>query len=87
MNQRANTAIYYVIGIDHAGQQGLMMVLPDGFVQVMDSVQTLDTGRRAQYDVDEIHEEQKEREMRNKVKNTCGFGIPVTPMPHGVPWQ
>ena len=56
------------------------MALPDGFAQVMDSVQTLDTGRRAQYDVDEIHEEQKEREMRNKVKNTCGVGVSSAPM-------
>lgn len=36
-------------------------------LQVMDSVQTLDTGRRSAYDPDEIDEEQKERDVRNKV--------------------
>jgi hypothetical protein len=33
----------------------------------MDSVQTLDAGRRSAYDPDEIDEEQKERDVRNKV--------------------
>ncbi len=33
----------------------------------MDSVQTLDGGRRSTYDPDEIEEEQKERDIRNKV--------------------
>ena len=39
-----------------------------GVVQVMDSVQTLDGGRRSTYDPDEIEEEQKERDIRNKVR-------------------
>ena len=33
----------------------------------MDSVQTLDAGRRSMYDPDEIEEEQRERDQRNKV--------------------
>lgn len=37
------------------------------FAEVMDSVQTLDAGRRSMYDPDEIEEEQREREQRNKV--------------------
>jgi nucleosome binding factor SPN SPT16 subunit len=37
-------------------------------LQVMDSVQTLDAGRRSAYDPDEIDEEQKERDVRNKVQ-------------------
>jgi hypothetical protein len=40
-------------------------------LQVMDSVQTLDAGRRSAYDPDEIDEEQKERDVRNKVPS-CG---------------
>jgi len=37
------------------------------YAEVMDSVQTLDAGRRSMYDPDEIEEEQREREQRNKV--------------------
>eukprot|EP00891_Asterochloris_glomerata_P001119 jgi/Astpho2/1119/Aster-07668 len=37
------------------------------FTEVMDSVQTLDGGRRSMYDPDEIEEEQREREQRNKI--------------------
>lgn len=37
------------------------------FTEVMDSVQTLDAGRRSMYDPDEIEEEQRERDQRNKV--------------------
>jgi nucleosome binding factor SPN SPT16 subunit len=33
----------------------------------MDVVQTLDGGRRNMYDPDEIEEEQRERERRNKI--------------------
>jgi nucleosome binding factor SPN SPT16 subunit len=36
-------------------------------VQVVDLVQTLDGGRRNMYDPDEIEEEQREREKRNKI--------------------
>lgn len=45
-----------------------------GVAQVMDSVQTLDGGRRSNYDPDEIEEEQKERDIRNKVSlfDACG---------------
>jgi len=35
--------------------------------QVVDLVQTLDGGRRNMYDPDEIEEEQREREKRNKI--------------------
>lgn len=37
------------------------------YAEVMDSVQTLDAGRRSMYDPDEIEEEQREREQRNKI--------------------
>ncbi|KAK9824573.1 hypothetical protein WJX72_011424 [[Myrmecia] bisecta] len=37
------------------------------YTEVMDSVQTLDVGRRSAYDPDEIEEEQRERELRNKI--------------------
>lgn len=37
------------------------------YAEVMDSVQTLDAGRRSMYDPDEIEEEQRERDQRNKV--------------------
>lgn len=37
------------------------------FAQVMDTIQTLDAGRRSMYDPDEIEEEQRERERRNQV--------------------
>ena len=40
-------------------------------MQVMDSVQTVDAGRRSMYDPDEIEEEQRERELRNKVRSAC----------------
>jgi len=35
--------------------------------QVTDTVQTVDAGRRSMYDPDELEEEQREREIRNKV--------------------
>ena len=37
------------------------------YAEVMDSVQTLDAGRRSMYDPDELEEEQRERELRSKV--------------------
>lgn len=37
------------------------------YTEVMDSVQTLDAGRRSMYDPDEIEEEQRERERRNQI--------------------
>lgn len=37
------------------------------YSQVIDTVQTLDGGRRSMYDPDEIEEEQRERERRNQV--------------------
>lgn len=37
------------------------------YTEVMESVQTLDTGRRSAYDPDELEEEQRERDMRSKV--------------------
>jgi len=44
------------------------------YTEVMDSVQTLDTGRRSAYDPDELDEEQREREQRNKARS---FGCHV----------
>lgn len=37
------------------------------YAQVMDTIQTLDAGRRSMYDPDEIEEEQRERERRNQI--------------------
>jgi nucleosome binding factor SPN SPT16 subunit len=37
------------------------------FAEVMDAVQNLDGGRRSMYDPDEIEDEQRERERRNRV--------------------
>ena len=37
------------------------------FAEVMDAVQSLDGGRRSMYDPDEIEDEQRERERRNRV--------------------
>lgn len=37
------------------------------YTEVMDTVQTLDQGRRSMYDPDEIEEEQREREQRRRV--------------------
>ena len=37
--------------------------------QVMEVVQTLDAGRRNAFDPDEIEEEQRERERRNKINH------------------
>ena len=38
-------------------------------------MQTLDTGRRSAYDPDELDEEQREREQRNKACTSCSFGF------------
>ena len=43
------------------------------YAEVMDSVQTLDAGRRSMYDPDELEEEQRERELRSKVQGTSSF--------------
>lgn len=37
------------------------------YTEVMESVQTLEGGRRSMYDPDEVEEEQRERAMRSKV--------------------
>ena len=37
------------------------------YTEVMDAVQTLDGGRRSAYDPDEIEEEQRERELRERI--------------------
>ncbi|GAB4820394.1 hypothetical protein N2152v2_007440 [Parachlorella kessleri] len=37
------------------------------YTEVMDTVQTLEAGRRSMYDPDEIEEEQRERERRNSI--------------------
>ena len=38
------------------------------YAEVMEAVQTLDGGRRSMYDPDEIEEEQREKQMRQKVR-------------------
>lgn len=38
------------------------------YTEVMDSVQTIEGGRRSMYDPDELEEEQRERDMRNKAR-------------------
>ena len=51
------------------------------YTEVGEAVQTLDGGRRSMYDPDEIEEEQRERDVRNKVGQKpvcCGrptFGL------------
>ncbi|KAI8465881.1 MAG: global transcription factor [Monoraphidium minutum] len=42
------------------------------YAEVMDVVQTLDGGRRAMHDPDELEEEQRERERRNKINADFG---------------
>ena len=44
------------------------------YTEVGEAVQTLDGGRRSMYDPDEIEEEQRERDVRNKVcsPQLCG---------------
>ena len=42
------------------------------YTEVMDTHQTLDAGRRSMYDPDEIEEEQRERDARNKA---CFLGM------------
>ena len=37
------------------------------YVEVTDVVQTLGGSRRSMYDLDEIEEEQQERDMKNKI--------------------
>lgn len=47
------------------------------YTEVMESVQTLDTGRRSAYDPDELEEEQRERDMRAKVRpQGAGLRVP-----------
>lgn len=48
---------------------------------MMDSVQTVDAGRRSMYDPDEIEEEQRERELRNKVRGACRRALWVGVLP------
>lgn len=40
------------------------------YTEVGEAVQTLDGGRRSMYDPDEIEEEQRERDVRNKVSQS-----------------
>ena len=42
------------------------------YAEVMDSVQTIEGGRRSMYDPDELEEEQREREIRNRVRPAAG---------------
>ena len=48
------------------------------YAEVMDSVQTIEGARRSMYDPDELEEEQREREIRNRVRR-WGFRNPVLP--------
>ena len=38
------------------------------YTEVMESVQTIDAGRRSMYDPDELEEEQRERDQKNRVR-------------------
>lgn len=40
------------------------------YTEVMESVQTIDAGRRSMYDPDELEEEQRERDTKNRVRLT-----------------
>ena len=55
-------------------------------MQVMEAVQAVEAGRRNMYDPDEIEEEQRERELRNKVRDlptlwTHAMGFPPNSTP------
>lgn len=39
------------------------------YTEVMESVQTIDAGRRSMYDPDELEEEQRERDTKNRVSS------------------
>lgn len=43
------------------------------YTEVMDTVQTIDSGRRSMYDPDEIEEENREREQRRRVRGSCAI--------------
>ena len=53
------------------------------YTEVMDTHQTLDAGRRSMYDPDEIEEEQRERDARNKA---CPLGMLGVGILGGVVW-
>ena len=58
------------------------------YTEVMDSVQTLDVGRRSAYDPDELEEEQRERDMRNKVAPRPAASFPACrPRGRAHQWQ
>ncbi|KAK9903552.1 hypothetical protein WJX75_008667 [Coccomyxa subellipsoidea] len=40
------------------------------YTEVMESVQTIDAGRRSMYDPDELEEEQRERDQKNRINKT-----------------
>ncbi|CAL8465250.1 g4785 [Coccomyxa elongata] len=40
------------------------------YTEVMESVQTIDAGRRSMYDPDELEEEQRERDTKNRINKT-----------------
>ena len=50
------------------GSRGLALGRGAARAQVMEAVQAVESGRRNMYDPDEIEEEQRERELRNKVR-------------------
>ena len=43
------------------------------YTEVMESVQTIDAGRRSMYDPDELEEEQRERDTKNRVRLSSCF--------------
>lgn len=45
------------------------------YTEVMESVQTIDAGRRSMYDPDELEEEQRERDTKNRVRLMSCFPI------------
>ena len=52
------------------------------YAEVMESVQTLDAGRKSMYDPDEIEEEQRERDQRNKVCPCAPANVLVKDLGH-----
>ena len=44
------------------------------YTEVMEVNQAIDAGRRSMYDPDELEEEQRERETRNRV-SSCGISL------------
>ena len=50
------------------------------YTEVMESVQTIDAGRRSMYDPEELEEEQRERDAKNRVRGFDFFFLFLLPL-------